>query len=358
LSSAARHCHFLIPGRLDTRTGGYTYDRHIIDGLRSIGWQVDVQMLGDGFPQPDAAALAHAQGVIEALPDGALALVDGLAFGVLDTLAHLHAKRLRWVALVHHPLALESGLGAAQRQALHASERSALQATRRVIVTSPFTARNLVAEFDVPASHISVIEPGTDPAPAATGSAPGEAFNLLCVATITPRKGHIVLIEALAGLKDRNWTLHCAGSLAMDTACADEVRQAILQHGLSERVQLLGEQDEADLRQLYTAADAFVLPSYHEGYGMALADAIAYGLPVVSTRAGAIADTVPEAAGILVPPGDASALRTALQRLLDDPPWRTQLRNGALQARAALPGWSTSSARFADALRAVNEQGS
>ncbi|MBS0452219.1 MAG: glycosyltransferase family 4 protein [Proteobacteria bacterium] len=352
----ARHCSFLFPGELSTRTGGYTYDRHIIDGLRALGWQVDAQSLGPGFPWPGAAALAQARSVVEALPDETLALVDGLAFGVLGELAHAHAARLDWVALVHHPLALESGLNEQQRQGLHAAERHALQAARQVIVTSPFTARNLVAEFGVAASHIRVVEPGTAPAPVAPGSPAGTALQLLCVATITPRKGHALLIEALAGLKDRPWHLHCAGSLGMDPACSAAVRQALAEHGLQERVSLHDEQDEAGLRQLYARADAFVLPSYHEGYGMALAAAIAHGLPVVSTRAGAIADTVPETAGVLVPPGDVPALRTALQQLLDDSAWRQQLRSGALSARAALPTWNASSRRFADALCAVHEQ--
>lgn len=357
MTRAARHCSFLIPGELATRTGGYTYDRRIIDGLRALDWHVQVQSLGAGFPWPDAAASAQAHRVVDDLPDGALALVDGLAFGVLGTLAHAHANRVRWVALVHHPLALESGLSDAQRKALHAGERHALQAARHVIVTSPFTARNLVAQFGVPAAHISVVEPGTDAAPVAQGSAPGEALQLLCVATITPRKGHAVLIEALAGLKDRRWQLHCAGSLSMDAACSQAVLQAVAAHGLQDRVVLHGEQDEAGLRRLYAAADAFVLPSYHEGYGMALAEAIAHGLPVLSTRAGAIADTVPEAAGVLVPPGDVPALRSALLRLLDDPAWRNQLRSGALAARTALPNWRLSSERFANALAAVHEQG-
>ncbi|WP_068644301.1 glycosyltransferase family 4 protein [Variovorax soli] len=353
MTGAARHCSFLVPGELSTRTGGYTYDRRIIDGLRALGWQVDVQSLGPGFPWPSADVLAQARRVVEALPHGALVLVDGLAFGVLDELAHAHAGRLRWVALVHHPLALESGLGDAQRQALHASERHALQAARAIIVTSPFTARNLVADFGVAPSHIRVVEPGTDAAPVARGSAPGEALQLLCVATITPRKGHAVLVDALAGLKDRPWRLHCAGSLSMDPACSAALQQAIAEHRLQDRVLLHDEQDEAGLRRLYAMADAFVLPSFHEGYGMALAEAIAHGLPVVSTRAGAIADTVPGTAGMLVPPGDVPALRAALQRLLDDDAWRAQLRGGALAARAALPSWASSSERFAHALAAV-----
>src|SRR5690606_8829445 len=189
----------------------------------------------------------------------------------------------------------------------------ALACVRGVIVTSPSTARAL-AGFDVPAARIAVVEPGTPPAPLATGSG-APALSLLCVATVTPRKGHALLVEALATLQDRRWTLHCAGSLTMDPACAQALRQAIDRHGLQARVVLHGEHDEAGLRALYARADAFVLPSFHEGYGMALAEALAHGLPVVSTRAGAIADTVPADAGVLVPPGDVAALREALRRL-------------------------------------------
>jgi glycosyltransferase involved in cell wall biosynthesis len=347
-------CSFLVPGDLNTRTGGYSYDRHIIDGLRAQQWEVEVRSLGQGYPAPDAEALAQAGRVADALPDGALAVVDGLAFGVLPELAKRHAARLCWIALVHHPLSLETGLDAMQQRALFESERQALAGARGVIVTSPSTARALAA-FDVPASRIVVVEPGTEPAPLSVGSGDG-ALSLLCVATVTPRKGHALLIDALARLKDRRWTLHCAGSLVMDIACTSALMQAIEDRGLRERIVLHGEQDEAGLRALYARADAVVLPSFHEGYGMALAEALAHGLPVISTRAGAIPDTVPADAGLLVPPGDAAALSAALQRLVDDAGWRASLAAGARRARTRLPTWQQSSARFASALAAFGRE--
>lgn len=348
----SRDCIFLVPGDWDSRTGGYLYDRRIVDGLRAAGWRVARCSPGDGFPLPDAVARAQARRVIEALPDGALVVADGLGFSALPELAERHAKRLRWVALVHHPLAFESGLSPAEQARLFDSERHALACARQVVVTSPSTARALAA-FDVPAGRITVVEPGTDRAARATGGGAGaEALSLLCVATVTARKGHAVLIEALAGMPDRAWHLHCAGSLSRDATVA-AVRAGVARHGLDDRVTWHGEVDGPALEALYAQADLFVLPSFHEGYGMALAEALAHGLPIVSCAAGAIADTVPASAGVLVPPGDADALRDALQRLMDDAAWRATLAAGAREAAERLPTWDDAGARFAAVLDAV-----
>jgi glycosyltransferase involved in cell wall biosynthesis len=308
-------------------------------------------LLDGSFPQPDTAALAHAEAAVQALDDGALVVADGLAFGAMPELAERHARRLRWVALVHHPLALETGLEEGRRRALFESERRALGTACAVIATSRATARALT-EFDVPAGRLHVVEPGCDPAPLATGSQGGTPA-LLCVATLIPRKGHVLLVEALAGLKDRAWTLKCAGSSTRDPATTAALRQAIAAAGLDGRVDLLGEVDPSRLDALYAQADLFVLPSFHEGYGMALAEALARGVPVFSTRAGAIVDTVPADAGVLLPAGDALAWRSALASWLDRPAWRRELAAGARAARTRLPSWPQACERFAAALAAV-----
>ena len=354
---------FLLPGDPATRTGGYGYDRAIVAGLREAGWVLHQPPLPDGFPWPDAEALAAAEAALAALADGTLVLADGLAFGALPALAERHARRLRWVALVHHPLALEAGLSAAQRDALFDSERRALACARRVIVTSAATARAL-SDYGVPADRIRVVPPGTAPvaaaaprqavsAAAAAGHPAAAAVALLCVATLTPRKGHALLAEALAGLRDRPWTLHCAGSTTRDPATTADLRRRVAALGLAHRVVLHGELDDAALDRLYRRCDAAVLATSHEGYGMALAEAMAHGQPIVSTAAGAIPDLVPPGAGLLVPPGDVPALRQALGRLLDDAALRARLSAGALAAARTLPTWPAAVAACAAVLREV-----
>lgn len=343
---------FLVPGDLGSLTGGYAYDRQIISGLRAEGCDVGVLQLGAGFPWPDAATLRQAAEQVAAIPDGRIVVADGLALGVIPDIVALHAQRLHWVALVHHPLALETGLNEAQRQQLFDSEQRALAAARQVIVTSVSTARALDG-YGVPAARIHVVEPGTHLPPLATGSHDG-GLSLLCVATLTPRKGHQVLIDALAGLQDRAWTLHCVGSLARDADTVRSLRVAIAAQGLSDRVHLHGEVDDAALAAHYAQADVFVLPSFHEGYGMVLAEALAHGLPIVSTQAGAIPGTVPLEAGLLLPPGNVQALRAALARLMDEAGLRASLATGAQAARARLPSWAQAVSLFAEALRCAD----
>jgi glycosyltransferase involved in cell wall biosynthesis len=343
--------YFLIPGDPDTRTGGYRYDRRIMAGLGELGWPVELRRLSAAFPLPDSAALCEVDAVLAALPDQALVVIDGLALGAMPRVAAMHRERLRLVGLVHHPLALETGLDPSQQQQFYVSEREALRHVRQIIVTSPSTARAL-ADYAVTPERCAVVLPGTDPAPLAMGSG-GRELALLCAASLTPRKGHAVLFRALAGLKPYHWRLRCAGSPTLDPATAAGLSALIDELGLTERIELLGELDTAALAAAYHQADVFVLPSFYEGYGMVLAEALARGLPIISSTAGAIPDTVPAEAGLLVPPGEVAALTEALARVLAEPKLRQKLAAGARVARQTLPDWSQVCAQFAATLATV-----
>lgn len=316
-----------------------------MEGLRALGWSVLLHRLGDGFPQPSTAERAHAFDTLARLPDGALTVIDGLALGVLAGEATAHAGRLRLVALVHHPLARETGLDPARAAALVASEAAALTAVRRCIATSPRTAADL-AHYGVAADRVGVARPGTDPV-SALPHRPRRQLDIVCIGTLTPRKGHRTLLRALARLRALPWRLTCVGSLTRDPSHARAVRAECARLGLAGRVRFLGEVDDPVLATCYRRADLFALASFHEGYGMAAAEALAHGLPVVATRAGALADTVPAGAGLRVRPGSVRGLSAALRRVVTDPSLRRRLAAGARRSRRRLPGWGETAAAFA-----------
>jgi glycosyltransferase involved in cell wall biosynthesis len=106
------------------------------------------------------------------------------------------------------------------------------------------------------------------------------------------------------------------------------------------------------LDALYAGADIFVLASRFEGYGMAYAEAIAHGLPIVGTTGGAIPETAPLSVALLAPPDDVDAFAAAVRRLIEDSEERARLAAGAWTAAAALPTWEQSSKLFAKAIEA------
>src|SRR5262245_18798432 len=332
----------VVPGRLDTRTGGYEYDRRLVEALRNDGWWVDVRELSGAFPMPTAAEREQASRVLANLPARSIVIVNGLALGVLPDEIERAASRLRIVALVHHPLALETGLPDALKRTLRASERLALGLATRVVVTSHATVATL-ADYAVPAEKVRVVEPGTVPAPVAAGSG-GGVVQLLCVATLIARKGHDHLLQALAAVPARNWRLNCVGS-DRDPLVSRKLHDLARQLQLTEHVTFAGEADAATVARHYDAADVFVLPTLYEGYGMAVAEALARGLPVVSTKTGAIPEIVPDHAGVLVAPGDVPALTAVLAAVLGDPSLRRRLGEGARRARARLPTWPMAAAK-------------
>jgi glycosyltransferase involved in cell wall biosynthesis len=339
----------VVPGRLDARTGGSLYNRHMADALRRRGWLVDVRELRGNYPRPDAAALDEAARTLAALPSGVMVVVDGMALSAMPDIVEGESSRLCIVALVHLPIAADVELDDHTAARFEASERRALEASRLVVVTGEATIP-LLARYALPADRVVVVEPGTHPASLARGSV-GTTLQLLCVATITPGKGHDVLVRALAACGARaDWRLTCAGSLTRDRATAAHVRALVAELGLEDRVSFVGDLDAGALERCYDAADLFVLATRQETFGMAVAEALAHGLPVVSTGTGAIPTLVGQQAGLLAPPGDVSALTEALARAIGDADLRARLAAGARHVRERLPTWDHAAGRMAAAL--------
>lgn len=342
---------FAVPGDLATATGGYVYDRRIVAELPKSGWEVEVLDIGASFPRASVAERATAHLQLAALPTGRLIVVDGLAFGVMPDSAEVLCRSHKLVALVHHPLAFETGLQDWEASKFRASERLALSFVHRVITTSATTARLLAHTFAVPAENMSVVVPGNDRVPLPQRPI-GHVVNLLAVGSIVPRKGYDLLVAALGQIPDLPWRLTIAGE-PRNPAAASALDAQIAALHLADRIELAGIVSAQRLAELYATSDLFVLPSRYEGYGMAYTEAIAHGLPVVGTTAGAIPEAVPPAAGVLVAPDSVSELSLALMRLIGNPAERARLTAGARAAAGALPTWDDAGRLFAQALEQV-----
>jgi glycosyltransferase involved in cell wall biosynthesis len=329
--------HVVVPEGIDDParpSGGNTYDRQVCRGLAALGWAVHEHHVAD------TRALARTVGRI---PDGAVVLLDGLIASPAPEVLVPEAHRHRQVVLMHMPLD-------------HADEREVLAAAAAVVTTSEWTRRRLAELYALPADRVHVAEPGVATARLAPGTASGG--SLLCVAALTPDKGHDVLLDGLAMATELSWHCTCVGSLVRDPEFADGVRRRAQNRGLGDRLRFPGSLVGPELDRAYAAADLLVLASRAETYGMVVTEALARGVPVLATEVGGVAEALGRAPdgtrpGRLVPPGDPAALGAALRAWLDDAELRERLRLAARARRANLRPWAATASAVADVLAGV-----
>ncbi|HEV7653365.1 MAG TPA: glycosyltransferase family 4 protein [Mycobacteriales bacterium] len=330
-----RTLHVVLPNDIDdprTPSGGNVYDRRLLRGLSARGWTVVELAVPGSWPAPSQDERAFLARTLAALPDDALVLVDGLVGSAAPDELVPAAKRLRLVPLVHMPLGDDA-------------EAKVLTAARAVVTTSPWT-RDLL---DVP-PPVTVATPGVDPAPLAPGSPAGS--RLLCVAAVSPHKGHDLLTDALTSVGQ---PYECAyvGSLTREPEFV-----AALRDRAPGTIRFAGPLVGADLDAAYARADLLVLASRGETYGMVVTEALARGVPVLATAVGGLPDALGEAPdgsvpGLLVPPEDPGALAAALRRWLTDADLRARLRRSAVARRETLTGWDVTAGIVADVLTGI-----
>jgi glycosyltransferase involved in cell wall biosynthesis len=379
--------HVVVPDGIDDParpSGGNAYDRRVCDGLAAIGWSVHERAVPGCWPWPDAASCAALTGVIAEIPDGAVVLLDGLIASTVPEVLVPQARRLRLVVLVHMPLGDEplgdgplgdgplgdgplgdgplgdgpqpDGPSRHEFTDARTRERAVLSAAAAVVTTSMWTRRRLLDRYALPPDKVHVAQPGVDSADLAPGTAAGG--ELLCVAAVTPHKGHDVLFAALAAVTDLPWRCVCVGALNRDPDFVDRLVRQARRAGIDERVCLTGPRTGAALDDAYAAADVLVLASRAETYGMVVTEALARGLPVVATAVGGLPEALGCGAdgrrpGLLVPPGDPAAFAVALRGWLGATDLRQRLRRAAGQRRVMLCGWSATSVRISRVLAEV-----
>ena len=347
----------IIYGSLDTLTGGYLYDRIVLEGLARLGHEVEVISL------PAVSYLRRLWHNFS--PKLCRRLLAG-KFDVLiqDELCHpslvLVNRQLRrqrgrplLVALVHHILSDEPR-PLWQNKMLAMAERRFLTSVDGFIHNSATTRqkvahlahRNLPQVIAYPAGDRlgSPLEPEVI-AQRAQLSGP---LKLLFLGNILPRKGLLPLLHALAGIDRRLWQLSIVGSLDFDPNYTRKVRRLVDKLSLSEAVRFLGPLHDDKLKDKLKTSHIFCMPYAYEGFGIAILEAMAFGLPAVGSRSGAAGETIDHGVnGFLLAPDDHRGLLPLLLHLHQD---RQELLRLALAARATFishPSWQ-------DGLVAIN----
>jgi glycosyltransferase involved in cell wall biosynthesis len=347
--------HVVVPGGIDDAarpSGGNVYDRRICNGLAALGWDVHEHEVDGGWPWPDDEAQRALVCMIAEMPDGGVVLIDGLIASTVPAVLVPHAHRLVLVVLIHLPL----GDGPPGHDVADARSRecAVLTAATAIITTSAWTRDLLLNRYPLRPDNVVVAEPGVDPAELAPGTADGG--QLLCVAAVTPHKGHDVLLAALAAVHELPWRCVLVGTLDRDPDFADLLRRRAHEAGIGDRILFAGPRTGGELDLAYAAADVLVVPSLGETYGMVVTEALARGLPVIASDVGGLPHALGRTAdgrrrpGLLVAPGDAPALAAALSGWLRNAELREGLRMAAQERRATLSDWRVTVERVAHVL--------
>jgi glycosyltransferase involved in cell wall biosynthesis len=340
---------FVLAGNFALRAGSVRYARLVLDGMALSGWQVEAIEFGSCGPNPATPFLAAASRLLAEAGDGVALVLDGETLPAFAPVLFAAPKTARILALLHHSLAEEPELSADQRRRLQQIESAVLPALRGIICPSAETAAG-VAALGVASARVAIVPPGLERPANPTRLPVAGPVRILSIGAVIERKGHALLVRALADLADLDWHLTIVGDLDRDPVATERLRTAIIEAGILDRVDLAGGHPPAALDRLYRAADVFALATYHEGYGMVFAEAAAYGLPIVATAGGAVAEAVPPEIGLLAPPGDRVALAARLRRMIEDAGLRERCGRAALAHAAALPDWSETARRFGDAV--------
>ena len=337
-----------VSGDIRTLTGGYLYDLRLMHALSDLGLTVQHMAFGDSFPHPAPHHAREAIAALQDLPADRAALVDGLAYGALDT-DGLSRVRAPLYALVHHPLALEPGLDPGTADAMARRERANLAIARHIFVTSPHTDEILRQHYGIEQSRVTVVQPGFDRPAVRPVPTPAQPPLILSVGLLARRKGHDILLRALARIADLDWQADIVGrdhEPGMTATLSDMIETL----GLEGRVTLSGEVSEQGLRERYGRASIFALATRYEGYGIVFGEAMCHALPIVSTRVGAVPGTVGTEAGILVAPEDPEGFARALRLLLSDEGRRARQADASFQAAQGLATWEDGARSVRDAM--------
>jgi glycosyltransferase involved in cell wall biosynthesis len=321
-------------------TGGFVYNSRLVASLRAAatltGLSVPV-----AFPSIDEASRAHLAAAFAELPPEAVLLSDHLH--VADLAPLLRAQQFRIVSVFHHSRTIEDRLNGvpADREA----EMLGFDVCDAVIVTSDATRDYVVSHYAVEPSRIIVAVPGLDPAPRSAGPASGSR-NLLTLGAVIPRKRQDYLVEVASKLRANGWHWRIVGDLGRDPAYVAALRERIAASGLAGRIDLAGGIGDDELAHLWPDTALCVAASHYEGYGMAVAEALRRGVPVVTTASGAVATWA--GAGVRIAlDDDAAAFAAILDGLLSEPEALRMLGDEAWAFGAALPTWDDTFAGMA-----------
>lgn len=344
----------VIYGSLDTISGGYLYDRKLVQHLRAVGHEVHIHSLPwhnyarhllDNFSFRLKSSLASAGYDI--------LLEDELNHPSLFWLNQRLKAQIRYpiAAIIHH-LRSSEARPVWQKWLYRPIERTYLRSLDACIYNSQ-TTRQAVERLSGERPHV-VAYPAGDrfnsqislAEIAGRARLPG-ALNILFLGNVIPRKGLHTLLQAAGPIPHDQWELKVVGSLTVDPPYVRSVRRWVVDNGLVDSVRFLDTLNEIELTEQLLASHILAVPSSYEGYGIAYLEGMGFGLPAVATTAGAAREIITSGLdGFLIAPDDVETLRAHLKLLISNREQLVKMSEAARKRFLAQPGWQATTTKI------------
>lgn len=330
---------FVIYGSLDTISGGYLYDRKLVEYLRSKGDQVDIISI------PWRNYLFHLSDNLSfRLPGGYDILIEDELNHPSLLAANAGKRTFPVISLVHHLRSSEQ-YPRLEREFYRAIETNYLHSVDGFIFNSD-TTRKVVTTIVGPGTQSVLAYPPTDRFGTAISSEFVQArsfsnngLRIVFLGNVIPRKGLSTIIEAMHKLKEKI-TLNVIGSMSVDPAYAEKMRQMTIDYGLGEKITFHGALDQTGIEPVLRHSNLMVVPSSYEGFGMVYLEGMCFGLPAVGSTLGAAGEIIETGkTGYLITPGDSEGLSEILNKMVEDRLLLNELSQNSLLRYAMQPTW-------------------
>ncbi len=274
---------FFYPGNINQKTGGYIYEKNILQYSKKNNVPIKFIELSNNFPNPKKIDLNN---FINKTKFSKIIIIDGLVLEGLHKSIEI-LKNLKTIALIHHPLYLEYKDTKSIKFLKRA--KKIYKHINYFIVTSTQTKKLLVENFNIKSSIITIVEPGIDKLKKYK-KIKNKKIQLLTCGSIIERKNYDYLINEVQNID--NIELHIIGDTLRETAYSKKIIEYVKVNKLREKIILHGSVTQSKLEKIYSNSDFYVSSSKYEGFGMSLANAVIYNLPIISYKTSTIQNTI------------------------------------------------------------------
>lgn len=339
----------VIYGGLETISGGYIYDRKLVEHLRSQGDRVEIISLpwrNYGRHLTDNLSLTLRRRLRRISVD--MLLQDELNHPSLFWLNGWLRSKMHYpvIAIVHH-LRCSEARPAWQNRLYRWVERQYLLSVDGFVLNSQ-TTRGIVEGVLGAAKPAVVAYPAGDrlrpqllPGQIADRARQPGPLRILFIGNLIPRKGLHTLLDGLSCLSRSTWQLDVVGRLDLDPAYTRSIQRRIARMGLTSQVSLSGSLPDVQLGLRLAQSHLLCVPSSYEGFGIVYLEGMGFGLPAIASTAGAAPEIITHGQdGFLIPPGDGAALAGHLNSLIQDRECLARMSLAAYQRYGGHPTWA------------------